>query len=363
MQQAAAIRRASRQARLAMQELDRTGTEELLQIHRDAAAEVTGRIAAAADAGGLVQVQHLRELLRQIEDVIDALARRRDELLASGLDEAARLGVRPYTLQGVAAVGGGAAPLDSAAAADIASSAINFVRSVRESDGLVLSDRLWRLNRGAKEAVTRAVEQAVVQGASATRAAQDFILRGEQAPGDVAAQVMRGRAGEVAQTASALLDIRSPAFMQAERVMRTEINRAHGEAYMAGAVHTPGFVGFRYLLSPAHPAPDICDLLSTQNLHGLGPGVYPSREETPWPAHPNTLSFLMTVFKDEITEADREGKETSLQALERLTPERRDGALGKTKAGYFDRGLLRTGMIRSTVASVRRRLEREGRLF
>lgn len=361
MQQAAAIRRASRQARLAMQELDRTATEELLQIHQDAAAEVRARIAAAADAGGLVQVQHLRELLRQIEDVIDALGRRRDELLASSLDDAARLGVRPYTLQGVAAVGGGAAPLDSAVADEIANSAVNFVRSIREADGLVLSDRLWRLDRGAKEAVTRAVEQAVVQGASATRAAQDFILRGEQAPGEVAAQAMRGRAGEVAQTAGALLDIRSPAFMQAERVMRTEINRAHGEAYMAGAVKTPGFVGFRYLLSPAHPAPDICDLLSTQNLHGLGPGVYPSREETPWPAHPNTLSFLVMVFKDEITDADREGKETSLQALGRLSQEQRDGALGKTKAQYFDKGLLRTGMIRSPLRAVEARLQRQQR--
>lgn len=359
MQQAAAIRRASRQARLAMQELDRAGTEELLQIHQDAAAEVGARIGAAADAGGLVQVQYLRELLRQIEDVIDALARRRDDLLSSGLGEAAQLGVRPYTLQGVAAVGGGAAPLDSAAAADIASSAVNFVRNVREADGLVLSDRLWRLNRGAKESVTRAVEQAVVQGASATRAAQDFILRGEQTPGDVAAQVMRGRAGAVAQTASALLDIRSPAFMQAERVMRTEINRAHGEAYMAGAVQTPGFAGFRYLLSPAHPAPDICDLLSTQNLHGLGPGVYPSREETPWPAHPNTLSFLVMVFKDEITDADRAGQESSLQALGRLSQEQRDGALGKTKAQYFDKGLLRTGMIRSPLRAVEARLQRQ----
>ncbi|RDI25162.1 hypothetical protein DFR41_104218 [Pseudacidovorax intermedius] len=358
MREAAAIRRASRQARVAMQALDQASAEELLQIHQDAAAEVRARIAAAADAGGLVQVAQLRNLLRQIEDVIDTLAQRRDELLASRLDDAARLGARPFTLQGVAAVGGGTAPLDSAMADQIATSAVNFVRSLREADGLVLSDRLWRLNRGAREAVTRVVEQAVVQGTSATQAAQQFILRGEQVPGDIAARVMRGRASELAQAAGDLLGDRNRgAFAQAERVMRTEINRAHGEAYMAAAVQTPGFAGFRYLLSPAHPAPDICDLLSTQNLHGLGPGVYPSREETPWPAHPNTLSFLVMVFADEITDQDRAGKETPLQALGRLTAEQRDGVLGKTKASYFDQGLLRTGMIRSPLRAVRGRVE------
>ncbi|MEQ1658508.1 MAG: hypothetical protein ABL896_06990, partial [Hylemonella sp.] len=100
--------------------------------------------------------------------------------------------------------------------------------------------------------------------------------------------------------------------------MRTEINRAHGEAYMAGGESTPDFAGWRYLLSPRHPAPDICDLLATQNLHGLGNGVYPTREQTPWPAHPNTLSFVEMVFLEEVTQADRTGKETELQALARL---------------------------------------------
>lgn len=105
-----------------------------------------------------------------------------------------------------------------------------------------------------------------------------------------------------------------------------------------------------------------CDLLAAQNLHGLGPGVYPDRERCPWPAHPNTLSFVVMVFAEEVTEADRAGKETTLQALQRLAPEVRDGALGKTKAAYFDQGLLRTGMIRAPLRAVSARLERQGLL-
>jgi hypothetical protein len=106
-----------------------------------------------------------------------------------------------------------------------------------------------------------------------------------------------------------------------------------------------------------------CDLLAAQNLYGLGPGVYPSREKTPWPAHPNTLSFVQMVFDDEVTEADRSGKETELQALQRLAPEIRAGVLGVTKAQYFDAGLLRSkGMIRAKTSAVTARLKQEGAL-
>ena len=66
----------------------------------------------------------------------------------------------------------------------------------------------------------------------------------------------------------------------------------------------------------------------------------------------------MRVCKDEVTPTDRAGKETSLQALQRLGPELRAGVLGKTKAEYFDAGLLRTGMIRSPLYSVDQRLKR-----
>lgn len=105
-----------------------------------------------------------------------------------------------------------------------------------------------------------------------------------------------------------------------------------------------------------------CDLLSSQNLHGLGPGVYPDRERTPWPAHPNTLSFLEVVFEDEVTDADRAGKETELQALQRMAPAVREGVLGVTKAAYFDKGLLRRGMLRSPLRVVNERLNRQGRV-
>lgn len=371
MKTEAAIRRASQQARNAMRELDAAGVAELLELYGQAAEQVRGSISAAQGADGMVARERLQGLLRQVEAVMADLGRRYLELLDARLADAAALGVRPYTAQGVAAVGasvsatGGAgtaqAVLDSAAAMRVSQEAVRFVQTFTAADGLRLSDRVWRLELGAKEALQRAISNAVVQGWSASRAAAELAYAGQAVPPELARQITQARGPALVRMADLLTTGNGAEVWKAERVMRTEINRAHGEAYMASAEQTPGFAGFKFLLSPMHPEPDICDLLAVQNLHGLGPGVYPSRETTPWPAHPNTLSFVQVVFADEVSDADRAGQETELQALQRLGPEIRAGVLGVAKAAYFDAGLLRSkGMIRAPLRAVTARLERQG---
>lgn len=363
MKTAAAIRRASQQARNAMRDLDVNTIADLVELYEDTAAQVRGAIAQRLDHADTVPREHLQALLRQIEDILEALGRARDALLIDRLGDAAALGVRPYMAQGMAAAGGGGtaqAVLDSGAAMRVSQEAVRFVQGFQAVDGLTLSDRLWRLDQGAKEALQRAIGNAVVQGWSASRAAAELAYNGQAVPPMVARQLTGARGPALARLADLLTSGDGAEVWKAERVFRTEINRAHGEAYMAGAEQTPGFAGFRFLLSPAHPEPDICDLLAAQNLHGLGQGVYPDRARTPWPAHPNTLSFVQIVFEDEITDADRAGKETELQALGRLAPEIRAGVLGQTKAAYFDAGLLRSkGMIRAPLRAVRDRLQRQ----
>lgn len=360
MKTPAAIRRASQQARNAMQELDRATLAELTARYQVAADEVRAAIRQAAGPDDLVRREHLQGLLRQIEDVLARLGLARDAMLSGALDEAARLGVRPYTFQGVGAVGGSTAVLDSAAALRISEAAVEWVTSFQAADGLRLSDRLWRLDLGAKQVLEQAISNAVVRGMSAAQAVADLAYQGVAAPADVAATVDAARAGGLARLADLLTTGDGAELWKAHRVLRTEINRAHGEAYMEGAQQVPGFVGFRFLLSPMHPAPDVCDLLAEQNLHGLGRGVYPDRERCPWPAHPNTLSFVETVFADDVTDEDRAGQETELEALNRLAPHVREGVLGVTKAKYFDQGLLRRGMLRSPLRAVEARLTRQG---
>ncbi|MEQ1658509.1 MAG: hypothetical protein ABL896_06995 [Hylemonella sp.] len=153
----AAIKRASQQARNAMRELDAASVDALVEMYQGAADQVRAAIQSRVDASDTVPQQQLTQLLRQVEDIVAGLGRQRDELLASQIEQAATLGVRPYTAQGVGAVGGSQAVLDSAAATLVSQAAVRFVLEFTAADGLDLSARLWRLDQGAKLALTQQI--------------------------------------------------------------------------------------------------------------------------------------------------------------------------------------------------------------
>ena len=343
-----------------MQQLDAQTLDELQAIYADAADQVRAAIRAQVDASDTVPVSNLRRLLAQIGDVIDALGQERDALLMQGLEQAAVLGTQPFTMAGVGATGiAGQAVLTSDAAMVINQAAVRFVQSFTAADGLKLSDRLWRLDQGAKEVLSRSIGQAVVSGWDATRAAREFMFNAQAIAQDVSTRLYAAKADSLTRAADLLIGDRSELW-KADRVFRTEINRAHGTAYMESAAKTPGFAGFKFLLSPLHPKPDICDLLAAQNLYGLGPGVYPTAKETPWPAHPNTLSFVNMVFAENVTEADQAGKETVTDAMGRMPADVREGILGVGKSELNDAGQLKAWQFRSPLAAVKQRLARQG---
>lgn len=220
---------------------------------------------------------------------------------------------------------------------------ILWFREFVKNGGLILEPTYWRIDNDAIAVLSSSIENALISGWDAHKAAANFIYEGV--------------ANDVVQSQVDLSD-----YDHISEVFLSLINLGHGNAYMCGAQATPGFGGFKYLLSPRHSEPDVCDLLATQNLYGLGNGVYPSASECPWPAHPRTLSYVVLVFKDEVTDADRASKESSLQALARLSSEVRQGVLGVTKAKYFDQGLLKSWMIRSSLKAVQSRFVRLGLL-
>lgn len=344
----ATIKRATFAAHKAVEHLDGQAIAELEAMYKQAAADISSRIALQAGPDGNLALQELRSVLAQVEGELARLSELRDTLLQTSLQRAANLGVQPLTQ---------AAVLSADAGMRVSTEAVEFVRNFIAEDGLQLSDRIWRLDRGARDRVINTIEQAVIQGHSAQQAARELLGRGQGVPGDIQGKLNVANSTALGKSVTGVL-VKNDDSAQANamRLMRTEINRAHGEAYMKGGEETQGFAGWRYLLSPAHPAPDICDLLSTQNLYGLGPGVYPTRAKTPWPAHPNTLSFIVMVFENEITQTDRDKKETPIQALGRLTPAQRIGVLGKKKQEIFQEGKLTQGMIRTPLRAVMKRI-------
>lgn len=77
----------------------------------------------------------------------------------------------------------------------------------------------------------------------------------------------------------------------ARRIVRTELAHAHHEADRTSSMQSSVVKGIKWNLSPRHPEPDICDVLATVDLHGLGPGVYPPEFLPPLP-HPHCLCFM-----------------------------------------------------------------------
>lgn len=349
----AAIRIAEAAAREKMDRLDRKALAELTALYREAAKDIEALILARAGQDGSLQLSVLRELLAQVNARIETLAQARDALVAARLGDAATIGVSP--LARVPAVAA------EVALVSVANDAVQFVRSFVAADGLQLSDRLWRLDQGAREALTKAIESAIIQGHGASRAAAEFLARGEAVPADIAAQLGLDKAATVARKAGAALTTdEGAAYQNALRVMRTEINRAHGQAYQEAFFAHPDAIGTRFLLSPAHPAPDICDLHASANLYGLGPGVYPPGA-SPWPAHPNTLSYEEGVYRDEVSAADKAGRTTRLEWLKAQSAEIQAAALrGEGKAAALRDGLLADGDIELPWGRIKSKLESRG---
>ncbi|MFZ5658753.1 MAG: hypothetical protein ACOY5C_02725 [Pseudomonadota bacterium] len=341
----AAIDRASAEARKSMNKFDAEIIGTLTDIYEQAAEDVQAQIEGCADADGTLRLDVLQDLLSQIQGRLKQLEGARNTLLEKGLVDAATLGVAPFsgTIPGSAAV---------------ADEAVRFVRNFVAEDGLQLSDRLWRLDRHARDLIGRAVESAVIQGHSASKAAQDFLARGVPVPADIVAKLDMANAGKVSRIAGqALTKGEGNPYANALRVFRTEINRAHLEAYRAGAFQDPEVIGTKFMLSPNHRVRDICDMHASVNRYGLGPGVYP-RGKSPLPAHPNTHSYEVVVYADEISDADRAGKTDRIAWLREQPAEVQEAVLGsRGKRALLARGDLKESEINTPWKVLRKKHE------
>lgn len=348
----AAIKRATFKAHRDMRRLDREALAALERQYRAAANDLRLAIEARAAQDGTIKLAVLRDTLDHVNGRLNQLSDARNSLLNQNMDAAALLGVRPYENAVI-----------NVSLISVAHEAAQFARAFVAEDGLQLSDRLWRLDRGAREAVANAIQQAVIKGYSGSQAAQDFLRRGDPIPSEIIADINAAHASGVAKSAAeALMGGDGSPYDNARRVFRTEINRAHGEAYFKASDGHPDVAGYRFLLSPAHPRPDICDMHASANLYGLGPGVYPSRASCPWPAHPNTLSFVEVVFKDEISAHDKQSKDPSRVAWLKQQPIYRQAAVlgGARKQAAFAAGVLRENEIATPWRVLKAKYARRG---
>lgn len=86
----------------------------------------------------------------------------------------------------------------------------------------------------------------------------------------------------------------------ADRIARTEISAAWGEAFFAKHLEDPDVIAFRWVLNSRHPKYDVCDIYATVDMFGLGPGVYPKGKYPRRPAHPHCMCPIEPVYVGEI---------------------------------------------------------------
>ncbi len=346
----AAIKRASKQARDNATALDQESLDQLERIYLQANRELDNRISFYGGDTGSIRLQSLGHIKAEIDYVLSELSRLQKTALFERMEEMASMGINPV-----------AEMLGAERAAGLVDGAVKAVRDFVAADGLQLSDRLWRVDDHAQQAVSQAVSSAVIQGNSASEAAQEFLLRGEQVPAELGKKIQRADARSIIDTvAHELMKGKGSPYNNARRLFRTELNRAHGTAYQAGVFEHEDVVGTRFLLSPRHPEIDICDMHANANFHGLGKGVYP-QDRSPWPAHPNTLSYVEAVFSDELTAMDKANKTDPITWLKRQPVNTQVAILdSRKKQVALDKGVLTRGEIETPWKVLQKKYERKG---
>ena len=159
----------------------------------------------------------------------------------------------------------------------------NKVFSMRFADGKKLSERIWDFTKISRENLHGIVNAGISQGRSAVEISKSI-------------DKYLGVTGKAYTTAiKPSITGRGTVKYNALRMARSEINIAYHIAHQEGAVKSPLVVGVRWNLSGSHPKYDICDELATQDLYGLGKGVYPPKHMPEYP-HPNCFCHKTDVL-------------------------------------------------------------------
>jgi hypothetical protein len=125
----------------------------------------------------------------------------------------------------------------------------------------------------------------------------------------------------------------------AERIARTEMARAYGQAAHTEMHYDDGVIGWQAVLSSNHSVTDICDFHTSVDLYGMGSGVYPKGHGPELPFHCQCKCLIDPVYSGE-TDA-KKPKDYSATGGEKFlksaTEKERRALLGVEGAEEFDK--------------------------
>lgn len=181
------------------------------------------------------------------------------------------------------------------------------------SDGLQLSQRIWRMDNESQRGIANIVNAGVANGESATKIAKNleqYLGANRDYPRWTSSRLRLTKAeiaaGDKRGLIRTALEDKTPASgvsYNALRLARNEIRTAHAMATERIMERQPWVQGARWTLSPAHPVIDICDEMAEGGE--AGDGAYVLGNLPQMPAHVQCLCFWQSVSIPETVFADR----------------------------------------------------------
>lgn len=166
------------------------------------------------------------------------------------------------------------------------------IESIVDRKGFNLSTNIWEKSDKAMNHVKDIVKAGIEQKQSnvrIARALEKYVQSGKKTFTEDYPDMM-ARVGYIPKDLN----------YEALRTARTETIRAYSQGNRNGANENPFVAGMKYMLSPSHPAKDICDPITEQDLYGLGPGCYPMDKLPDYPFHPSCMCIELTLFSSDV---------------------------------------------------------------
>lgn len=186
-----------------------------------------------------------------------------------------------------------------------------------DPNGYRLSDRIWNVAAAERSRLDAYLDDSIKRGTGALTMAKELEQFLDPSRKTLTTNKPYG----------------SKASYDAMRLARSEITQAHGQAQQASAAMNPFVQGLKWVLSPRHPKPDICDSYARGGPNG--DGVYPLGETPRYPAHPQCLCLLLNAMTP-----DPDAVITSLRDDIRAARADLVDKIGPLQVENFDRLLL-----------------------
>ena len=168
------------------------------------------------------------------------------------------------------------------------------------NDGLSLSDRVWKYANESAQKIQNQIALNLRLGNSALNTARQIQEANEQViriPKYLQKQI---DLLDNKNLASNLIDnyVKKTLHYNAMRVARTEINNAWKGSYKEKMDQLDFVENVKWNLSRSHKEPCNCETYASQDLYGLGPGIYPKNAvpHNGLSAHPNCLCNITMIL-------------------------------------------------------------------